>query len=73
MTVEPTAEFPEFRVLHGNPDREEVAALVAVLVAVAQRGAGLGEVAGSRTERAEWERHPPRTAAVPVISWRGAS
>ncbi|MER5971931.1 acyl-CoA carboxylase subunit epsilon [Streptomyces sp. NPDC002055] len=59
------------RVLHGNPDATEVAALVAVLLTRARRTAPPGP-AGNATERAEWERGA-RRAARPARSWMGGT
>ncbi|MFF3765539.1 acyl-CoA carboxylase subunit epsilon [Streptomyces sp. NPDC001922] len=59
------------RVLHGNPDETEIAALVAVLLARARWAAPPGP-AGNATERAEWER-AARRASRPARSWMGGT
>jgi hypothetical protein len=46
---------PDVRVVHGSPDDEELAALMAVLSAVAERTSRAARAGGVRSRRAHWD------------------
>lgn len=60
------------KVVHGNPSEEELAAVLAVLLALGQRPEGPAGVAANGPAKAAWGRRA-RAFGPPAGSWKSAS